>query len=97
MTEGPNHLLLIFHVSASMPVIDPLTRDQRRVLRRLANVPRGIADTLMIAYGYPRELIDVLVLAGLATVVADTARISGKTIEVDLVVITDAGRKALED
>jgi hypothetical protein len=73
-----------------------MTRDQRRALRRLANVPRGIAETLMIAYGFPRETIDVLVLAGLATVAPDVAQIGGQMIEVELVTITDAGRRALK-
>src|SRR5262249_25830789 len=49
---------------APMPVIDLLTREQRRALQMLANVPRGIAETLMIAYGFPRETVNVLVLAG---------------------------------
>jgi len=50
----------------------------------------------MIAHGFRRELIDVLVLAGLATVVTDIVRIGDETIRVDLVIITDAGRTALE-
>jgi len=79
-----------------MRAIDFMTRDQRRALRRLADVPRGIAETLMIAHGFRRELIDVLVLAGLATVVTDIVRIGEETIRVDLVIITDAGRTALE-
>jgi hypothetical protein len=51
----------------------------------------------MIAYGFRRESINFLVLLGLATVVTDTARIGGETIEVELVMITDAGRRALEE
>jgi hypothetical protein len=75
---------------------DHMTRDQRRALRRLSNVPRGIAETLMLAHGFRREVIAGLALAGLATVVTDTARIGGETIKVELVMITDAGRRALE-
>jgi ribonuclease PH len=74
-----------------------MTRDQRRALRRLARVPRGIVKTLMFAHGFKRELIATLVLAGLVRVVIDTAKIGDETIDVDLVVITDAGRKALEE
>jgi hypothetical protein len=73
-----------------------MTRDQRRALRRLANVPRGIAESLMLAHGFSRELISGLVLFGLATVVTDTVRIGGETMEVELIVITDAGRRVLE-
>jgi Na+-transporting NADH:ubiquinone oxidoreductase subunit NqrD len=74
-----------------------LTRDQRPALRWLAGVPRGIVQSLMLAHGFTRELIGSLVLAGLVIVVIDTARFGGKTINVDLVVITDSGRKALEE
>jgi hypothetical protein len=49
----------------------------------------------MLAYGFPDELITALVLNGLVTVVHDVAQIGQQTIEVDLVMITDAGRKAL--
>jgi hypothetical protein len=50
----------------------------------------------MRAHGFTPELIAGLVLAGLATVVTDTARIGGETIKVELVMITDAGRRAIE-
>jgi hypothetical protein len=62
-------------------------------LQRLASVPRGIAKTLMLAYGFTDELISSLVLTALETVVHVVARIGQKTIEIDLVMITDAGRK----
>jgi hypothetical protein len=74
-----------------------MTRNQRRALRRLAHVPRGVAETLMPAHGFTRELMAGLVLAGLVTVVADSVKIGGETINVDLLIITDAGRKAIED
>src|SRR5260370_26296901 len=79
-----------------MPVIDRITRDQRRALRRLADVPRGIAETLMLANGFKGESIDGLVLAGLATVVTDTARIGGGTNKGDPPMIPDARRKATQ-
>jgi hypothetical protein len=75
---------------------DHMTRDQRSALRRLAEVPRGLAETLMLAHGFTRELIKGLVLFGLATVVTDAVRIGERTIKVDLVMITDAGRRAIE-
>lgn len=73
-----------------------MTRDQRRALRRLAHVPRGIAETLVLAHGFSRELIAGLVLFGLATVSTDVVRIGEQTIKVDVVIITDAGRRAIE-
>ena len=51
---------------------------------------------MMLAYGFRREVIAGLALAGLATVVTDAVRIGDQTIKVDLVIITDAGRKAIE-
>jgi hypothetical protein len=41
--------------------------DEYRALQRLADVPRGIAGTLMHAHGFTHELIAGLVRAGLAT------------------------------
>jgi hypothetical protein len=73
-----------------------MTPEECRALRRLADVPRGIAESLMLAHGFTPELIAGLVLAGFATVVTDTARIGGQTIKVELVMITDAGRRAIE-
>ena len=72
-----------------------MTHDECRALLRLADVPRGIAKTLMLAYGFTDELIASLVLNELATVVPDIARIGEQTIEIELVMITDAGRKAI--
>jgi hypothetical protein len=69
--------------------------DAYRALRRLAEVPRGIAKTLMLAYGFDEELLTHLVLVGFVTVKRDTARIGEQMIEVELVMITDAGRKAM--
>ena len=79
-----------------IPLQRGMTLDECRALRRLANVPRGVAETLMIAHGFTPELIAGLVLAGLATVVTDTARVGRQTIKVELVTITDAGRSAIE-
>ncbi len=72
-----------------------MTPDQYSALQRLADVPRGIAKTLMLAYGFAPGLIADLVLTGFIEVVPDIARIGEQTIEVELVMITDAGRRAL--
>ena len=72
-----------------------MTPDERNALQRLADVPRGIAKTLMLAHGFTQELIDGLARKGLATVVPDMARIGKQTIEIELVMITDTGRKAI--
>jgi hypothetical protein len=75
-----------------------VTPDERNALQRLAGVPRGVAKTLMHAHGFTPEVIAGLVLAGLAMVVPEkNARIGQHRIEVELVMITDAGRRALGD
>jgi hypothetical protein len=40
-----------------------MTPDEYRALQRLADVPRGIAETLMLAHGFTHELIAGLVLS----------------------------------
>jgi hypothetical protein len=65
-------------------------------LQTLANVPRGIAKTLMLAHGFTHDLIAGLEQDGLLTVVPDIATIGGQTIAVELVMITDAGRRAVD-
>jgi hypothetical protein len=72
-----------------------VTSDQFYALQRLAAVPRGITKSLMLAYGFTHELIVGLARAGLLTVVPDIATIGEQTIDVELVMITDAGRRAL--
>jgi hypothetical protein len=62
-----------------------VTPDERLALQRLAGVPRGIAKTLMLAYGFTDALIASLVLNGLATVATDIARFGNQTIEMELV------------
>jgi hypothetical protein len=52
---------------------DRMTPDQYSALQRLADVPRGMAKTLMLAYGFTHDLIADLVLTGLATVAPDIA------------------------
>ena len=74
------------------------SREQRRTLQVLADAPRGISEeVLVVAHGFLAEMLDGLVLAGFATVAAETRTVGpGVTIEVELIRITDAGRMALE-
>ncbi len=75
-----------------------LSPKARKALNLLASSPGGAAEELvLIAYGFRREMLAGLVLAGLATVVTDTLRIDEGTIGIDLLTITDAGRNALKD
>jgi len=70
--------------------------DARRMPRPLAACRRSTRHRRDLADGFAPELIAGLVLAELATVVTDTARIGGQTIKVELVLITDAGHRAIE-
>jgi hypothetical protein len=73
------------------------SREQLRALKKLAGAPQGVTEPLLIvAHGFSVGMLADLVLAGLATVVTDAVRIGDQTIKVDLVIITDAGRKAIE-
>ena len=58
--------------------------------------PRGLADALLLTYGFTRDLLAGLVHTGLATTQRQTVKASGKTIEVVRIRITEAGQRALE-
>jgi hypothetical protein len=74
-----------------------LSLERRRALKLLASSPRGVAaELLVLAHEFSRDMLAGLVLAGLATVVAETLKADGPTIRIDRVRITDAGRKAIE-
>jgi hypothetical protein len=71
--------------------------EQRRALKMLADIPRGVTeDLLLLAYGFDSDMIAGLVRAGLATARRETMRAGGKTTEVVRIRITDAGRRAIE-
>jgi hypothetical protein len=75
-----------------------LSPKARKALSMLASSPGGAAEELvLIAYGFRREMLAGLVLAGLATVVTDILRSNEGTIGIDLLTITEAGRYALKD
>ena len=75
-----------------------LSREQRRALKVLADTPRGVSEeVLMVAHGFPAEMIAGVVLIGLATMVTETRQAPrGLTIKVERIRITDAGRMLLE-
>ena len=75
-----------------------LSLERRRALQLLASNPRGVAaELLVLAHEFSRDMLAGLVLAGLATVVAETLNADGPTIKIERVRITDAGRRAIED
>ena len=61
-----------------------------------ASNPRGATqDMLVLGHGLSSDMLGMLVLAGLATVVTETLRAGQGKIE--RMLITDAGKRALED
>jgi len=50
---------------------------------------------LVLGHGLSRDMLAMLVLAGLATVVTETPRPTGATAKVERMRITDAGKRAL--
>jgi len=63
----------------------------------LASSPRGATEEVFVlAHGFSCDMVAGLVLAGLAALVTERLRADGPTINVELVMITDAGRRALE-
>jgi hypothetical protein len=76
-----------------------LSREQRHALKMLANAPRGVSEeVLVVAHGFSAEMIADLVIAGLATVVAEMKKAPrGLTIKIERIRITDEGRKTLGD
>jgi hypothetical protein len=73
-----------------------LSLKARQALELLAVDPRGLAEALLLTYGFTRDLLAGLVGTGLATAQQQTVKAGGKTIRVVRIRITEAGRRALE-
>jgi hypothetical protein len=68
----------------------------RQALQLLARSKRGaIEDVLELGHGFSREMLGMLVLAGLATVVTETLMANGVRFKIERMQITDAGRFAI--
>jgi hypothetical protein len=73
-----------------------LSLKARQALELLAIDQRGLAEALLLTYGFTRDLLAGLVGTGLATAQRQTVKAGGKTIRVVRIRITEAGRRALE-
>jgi hypothetical protein len=74
-----------------------LSKEQRHALALLDSVLHGVTeDQLALVHGYDRGIIAGLMQAGLATPRPETIQTGGRTIEVVRLIITDAGRRALQ-
>jgi hypothetical protein len=81
---------------ASSPRKRRLSLKARQALELLAVDQRGLAEALLLTYGFTRDLLAGLVYTGLATAQRQAVKAGGKTIRVIRIRITEAGRRALE-
>lgn len=58
--------------------------------------PRGLAEALLLTYGFTRDLLAGLVRTGLATTQRVILKAGDKVVEVAHITITKAGRQAIE-
>jgi hypothetical protein len=74
-----------------------LSQDQRRALEMLADAgPRGSTIDTLIANGFAAEMLADLVRDALALMQGETVKVGGRAVEVIRMLITDAGRRAIE-
>jgi len=71
--------------------------DRRRALELLSASPDGCSEALMLANGFPVEMLVELIRTGLASVEVERMMADGKQIEVARVRITEAGRQAFAE
>ena len=74
-----------------------LSAEARRALELLAGGPDGVNGALLLSHGFSRRLLMGFVRSRLATWHHKTVRAGGRTIEVGYMMITDAGRRAIEE
>jgi hypothetical protein len=82
---------------ASPPRKRRLSLKARQALELLDVDQRGLAEALLLTYGFTRDLLGGLVDTGLATAQRQRVKVGGKTIEVVRIRITDVGRNALAE
>jgi hypothetical protein len=72
-----------------------LTDEQRRALQVLARSPNGCTKALMLAHGFQLEMLDKLVLDGVAKAEEHATMAGSRAMKVVWLQITEAGRKAI--
>jgi len=83
---------------ASPPRKRRLSSGQRRALGLLASNPHGATEELLAyGHGFTRRMLARLVRAGLAAVQRRVIVAGDTLVEVSKVMITDAGRRAIEE
>jgi hypothetical protein len=82
-----------------MPVLAQkghLSQKARSALELLTVDPRGLAEPLLLTYGFRRKMLAGLVRTGLATAQRQTVKVRGQPAKVVRIRITDAGRRAID-
>jgi hypothetical protein len=69
--------------------------DQRRALKLLAVSRNGCTEAVMLAHGFPVPLLVELVRSGLASATPERAVAGKRAMQITVVRITEAGRRAL--
>jgi len=83
-------------LQSRLPKQRHLSPEWRQALQLLVGSPRGVTeDMLVLSHGFSRDVLAMLVLAGLATVVTETLIANGATFKIERMQITDAGRFAI--
>jgi hypothetical protein len=73
-----------------------LNDERRRALRLLARSPNGCTQAILMAHGFPTEMLEELVMAGLAKASSEEMpRGRRKRMKVVWMQITECGRKAI--
>jgi hypothetical protein len=74
-----------------------LSVEQRRALTLLASSRHGVNEDLLIrGHGFSRGVLASLVRHGLAAAEREVVVAGGRAVEVNRMMITDAGRRAIE-
>lgn len=71
-----------------------LSGEQLRALLLLARSPNGCSEALLMAHGFPAEMLEEVVTMGLANASPEEMRIARRRRKVVCFRITEAGRKA---
>jgi hypothetical protein len=72
-----------------------LNDEHRRVLQLLARSPNGCAEAILMAHGFPMEMLEELTSSGHAKAEAHKMKAGGRPVTVVSLQITAAGREAI--
>jgi hypothetical protein len=92
----PPRSLVIYEGGTVRPRRRRLSAQRRQALQLLASSQSGITETLLFADGVTPHMLGRLLRSGLATIQRETIKSGDQTIEIGRIMITDAGRRALE-